>query len=250
MSASRSAGRCCRHIGARSRTAFERSRPTWRRSTRRSRSTRKWRYAMQQVLEQTRLERGRAMLAEVAMDKDTGRYRRGMAVLRQVGGEGYDEPIRALQDIAPALNRFTVEFAYGDVMDRPALDLKTRELCTVAALAALDCRGAAPLPHRRGTQRRRKPARDRRGTDPSDRLRRLPRGAERDRGGPRHLPATRRAAGRTSRVRPEKVPGDRYARGMETLERMTTAPARRSSRASPISRRTSVASSSSFPTAT
>ncbi|TMD99604.1 MAG: carboxymuconolactone decarboxylase family protein [Chloroflexi bacterium] len=53
-----------------------------------------------------------------------------------------DAPIRALQDIAPALGRFTVEFGYGDVLSGPALGLKPRQLCTVAALAALG--NAAP----------------------------------------------------------------------------------------------------------
>lgn len=65
------------------------------------------------------------------------RYERGIAFLRQVGGDHYDTPIRALDDIAPALGRFTVEFGYGDVISRPGLDLKTRQLCTVAALAAM-----------------------------------------------------------------------------------------------------------------
>jgi 4-carboxymuconolactone decarboxylase len=76
------------------------------------------------------------------IDHPSDRYERGIAILRQVGGENYDAPIRALQDIAPALGRFTVEFGYGDVLSRPALGLKTRQLCTVAALAALG--NAAP----------------------------------------------------------------------------------------------------------
>jgi len=76
------------------------------------------------------------------IDHDSDRYKRGMAILQKVGGANYDAPIRALQDIAPALGRFTVEFGYGDVIARPALDLKTRQLCTVAALAALG--NAAP----------------------------------------------------------------------------------------------------------
>ncbi|MBV9229903.1 MAG: carboxymuconolactone decarboxylase family protein [Chloroflexi bacterium] len=75
-------------------------------------------------------------------DHPSDRYERGIAILRQVGGTNYDAPIRALQDIAPALGRFTVEFGYGDVLSRPALALKLRQLCTVAALAALG--NAAP----------------------------------------------------------------------------------------------------------
>lgn len=76
------------------------------------------------------------------INHDSDRYKRGMAILQQVGGADYDAPIRALQDIAPALGRFTVEFGYGDVLSRPTLGLKPRQLCTVAALAALG--NAAP----------------------------------------------------------------------------------------------------------
>jgi len=42
--------------------------------------------------------------------------------------------IESLADIAPALGDFIVEFSYGDVISRPQLDLKSRELATVAAL--------------------------------------------------------------------------------------------------------------------
>jgi 4-carboxymuconolactone decarboxylase len=74
---------------------------------------------------------------EATMPKETTRHERGLATLRQVGGANYDVPLTALADIAPDLARFTVDFAYGDVMSRPGLDLKTRQLCTVAALAAM-----------------------------------------------------------------------------------------------------------------
>jgi len=60
-----------------------------------------------------------------------------MEVLRKVGGPDCEAPLRALQDIAPDLARFTVEFGYGDVMARPGLDLRTRQMATVAALSAM-----------------------------------------------------------------------------------------------------------------
>jgi len=60
-----------------------------------------------------------------------------MPILQQVGGADYDAPIRALQDIAPALGRLHGRIWVGDVLSRPALGLKPRQLCTVAALAAL-----------------------------------------------------------------------------------------------------------------
>ncbi len=65
------------------------------------------------------------------------RYATGLNILRQVGGPDFDGPISSLQGIAPDLARWIVEFGYGEVMSRPGLDLKTRQLCTVAALAAM-----------------------------------------------------------------------------------------------------------------
>jgi 4-carboxymuconolactone decarboxylase len=70
------------------------------------------------------------------------RYETGIAVLKQVGGADYAGPIDALKTTAPDLARFVVEFGYGDVMSASGLDLKTRQLCTVAALAAMG--NAAP----------------------------------------------------------------------------------------------------------
>jgi 4-carboxymuconolactone decarboxylase len=70
---------------------------------------------------------------------DRNRYERGIEVLKEIGGPDYAAPLAALKDTAPELVRYTVEFAYGDVMSRPALDLKTRQLATVAALTAMAC---------------------------------------------------------------------------------------------------------------
>lgn len=45
--------------------------------------------------------------------------------------------VQSLNDIAPDLGRYIVEFAYGDIFARPGLDVKTREIATVAALTAM-----------------------------------------------------------------------------------------------------------------
>jgi 4-carboxymuconolactone decarboxylase len=64
------------------------------------------------------------------------RFTRGMEVLKKIGGEGYDIPVNRLAKVAPDLARFTVEFAYGDILSRPGLDLRLRQIATVAALMA------------------------------------------------------------------------------------------------------------------
>jgi 4-carboxymuconolactone decarboxylase len=65
------------------------------------------------------------------------RHTRGLAVLEQLLGAGAAAPILAAADLSPDLVRFAIDFAFGEVLSRPGLDLKTQELCTVAALAAL-----------------------------------------------------------------------------------------------------------------
>jgi 4-carboxymuconolactone decarboxylase len=69
------------------------------------------------------------------------RHERGLQALERLGGPDAAAPIVAASDIAPDLVRFAIDFAFGEVLWRPGLDVKTRELCTVAALSAL---GHAP----------------------------------------------------------------------------------------------------------
>ena len=76
------------------------------------------------------------------MKTENLRYQQGLAKLNEIDGEAGEKVIAALQDIAPDLARFVAEFAYGDIYSRPGLDLKSREIATVAALTAL---GNAPM---------------------------------------------------------------------------------------------------------
>lgn len=68
---------------------------------------------------------------------DQSRFERGQARLAEVDGEAGQTVIASLADIAPDLGRYIIEFGFGDVYSRPGIDLKTRELATVAALVAL-----------------------------------------------------------------------------------------------------------------
>jgi 4-carboxymuconolactone decarboxylase len=65
------------------------------------------------------------------------RFTRGWAKLKEIDGEAGERVIESLEDIAPDLGRYTIEFPFGDVYSRPGLDLKSREIATVAALTAL-----------------------------------------------------------------------------------------------------------------
>jgi 4-carboxymuconolactone decarboxylase len=70
------------------------------------------------------------------------RYDRGWEKLKEIDGEAGARVIDSLKDIAPEFARYLIEFPFGDIYSRPGLDLKSREIATVAALTALG--NAAP----------------------------------------------------------------------------------------------------------
>ena len=65
------------------------------------------------------------------------RYERGLAKLKEIYGDRAQILVDALGEVAPDLSRYVVEFGFGDIHCRPGLDLKSREIATVAALTAL-----------------------------------------------------------------------------------------------------------------
>ncbi|KAA0596292.1 carboxymuconolactone decarboxylase family protein [Azospirillum lipoferum] len=64
------------------------------------------------------------------------RFRRGMLLLQRIGGVDFDGPINRLSRLSKDMARFTVEYPYGDVLSRPGLDLRLRQICTISALMA------------------------------------------------------------------------------------------------------------------
>lgn len=67
----------------------------------------------------------------------TDRYQQGLKKLAEIDGEQGQKVIDSLQAVCPDLARFTIEFPFGDIYSRPQLDLKSREIATLAALTAL-----------------------------------------------------------------------------------------------------------------
>jgi 4-carboxymuconolactone decarboxylase len=65
------------------------------------------------------------------------RYESGLKLLNELhGGHTGENIIKAFGDISPNMLKWTVEFGFGEVMQNPALDLKTREMTIVASLIA------------------------------------------------------------------------------------------------------------------
>ncbi|MEH6566005.1 MAG: carboxymuconolactone decarboxylase family protein [Halopseudomonas sp.] len=67
----------------------------------------------------------------------TNRYQAGLAKLTEIDGEAGHKVIESLEGVCPDLGKYTIEFPFGDIYSRPGLDLRSREIATVAALTAL-----------------------------------------------------------------------------------------------------------------
>jgi 4-carboxymuconolactone decarboxylase len=65
------------------------------------------------------------------------RLARGRRALDEIDGKAGHNVITALADIAPDFARYIIEFPFGDIYCRPGLDLRAREIATIAALTAL-----------------------------------------------------------------------------------------------------------------
>jgi 4-carboxymuconolactone decarboxylase len=64
--------------------------------------------------------------------------RRGEEACRAVYGRTYHRLLLHLRGLHPALEPLVLVDAYGKILGRPGLDVKRRELCTLAAIATLD----------------------------------------------------------------------------------------------------------------
>ena len=65
------------------------------------------------------------------------RFKIGWKKLSEIDGEQGKKVIEALKIIDPDFADLVVEFPFGDVFSRPGLDVKFREVATVAALTAM-----------------------------------------------------------------------------------------------------------------
>ena len=62
------------------------------------------------------------------------RFTQGMEQLKTIDGKGSEKVIKSLEDIAPDLGNFIVEFAFGDIYTREGLTTEEREMITLSSL--------------------------------------------------------------------------------------------------------------------
>jgi len=66
------------------------------------------------------------------------RYKKGEALLNKIHGAHTGEAIvSALDDVCPDLASMTIEWGFGEIVSRSGIDLKTRQLVTVASCVTL-----------------------------------------------------------------------------------------------------------------
>lgn len=67
----------------------------------------------------------------------TEKYKKGWEKLKEIDGTAGEKVIEALKNVSPDFANYIIEFPFGDIYSRPGLDLKSREIATVAALTTL-----------------------------------------------------------------------------------------------------------------
>lgn len=65
------------------------------------------------------------------------RFERGLRRLSEVDAKQIERIIAGLKEIARDFAKYLIEFPFGDIYSRPGLDLKSRQIATVAALTAM-----------------------------------------------------------------------------------------------------------------
>jgi 4-carboxymuconolactone decarboxylase len=76
----------------------------------------------------------RNSVADDLHDENSAVYQRGMAEPHKQLGPMADDYIQRIKRLAPEFAWVNVTFPFGELYTRDAVDLKTRELCTIAAL--------------------------------------------------------------------------------------------------------------------
>ena len=65
---------------------------------------------------------------------ERNRYEQGIQKLAEIDGTVGENVIASLQNVAPDLGKYIIEFAFGDIYCRDGLSLQERELITITSL--------------------------------------------------------------------------------------------------------------------
>ena len=65
------------------------------------------------------------------------RFERGEELLKKIHGETGQNVLKELSQVSPDLSKFITEFGFGDIYSRPGLELRERQIATIASLITL-----------------------------------------------------------------------------------------------------------------
>lgn len=68
---------------------------------------------------------------------EKSRFETGWEQLGKVDGKGGEGVIQSLENVAPDVGRYIIEFAFGDIYTRGELSLQQREMITITSLLTL-----------------------------------------------------------------------------------------------------------------
>jgi 4-carboxymuconolactone decarboxylase len=70
------------------------------------------------------------------------RYKKGMEKIIEMEGHIGKDVVKMMNEISPDFTTYLIEFVFGDIYSRPGLDIKIKEIITLASMATM---GTAPL---------------------------------------------------------------------------------------------------------
>jgi 4-carboxymuconolactone decarboxylase len=96
--------------------------------------------ALKEVLEERKKEghkdeKGTVLSSKIPHDKT--RYDYGAELLTKLNKDQVQILESTFKDISPDMPKFVIEYGFSDILSRPALDLRHREIATIAALTAV-----------------------------------------------------------------------------------------------------------------
>lgn len=80
-------------------------------------------------------------------DEPSDRYKNGLELLNKIHSDAGKGVIKNLDEFAPDFAKFIIEYPFGDIYSRPSLDLRSRQIATIASLVTLGDSAPQLKPH-------------------------------------------------------------------------------------------------------
>lgn len=62
------------------------------------------------------------------------KFEKGLEMLNTIDGKAGNKVLKSLEDIAPELGRYMIEYGFGEIYSRKGLELRTKEIAVISSL--------------------------------------------------------------------------------------------------------------------